>query len=94
MALVQDWSQGQSSDCPTLGCTTVSGGLLECQKSCQDNFDCNLINFCTDGADCTSGLNRCCLRKCKDDDYKLTNHWKGWDIYVKGMYSVTVEGLR
>ena len=93
MALVQDWSQGEASQCPNLGCTTVTGGLLDCQKRCLDNPDCTLINFCPAGADCTSGVNRCCLRGCTDDDYKLTNRWKGWDIYVKGTSSFVLKYL-
>ena len=84
MTLVQDWSQGKAAICQNLGCSTVTGGLSECQYNCMDNFECNLINFCPSGADCTI-VNRCCLRKCSGDDYELTNRWKGWDIYVTGM---------
>ena len=85
MTLIQSWTQGKASQCQNLECTTVTGGLLECQKHCLDNPDCTLINFCSAGADCTSELNRCCHRNCTNNDYQLTNQWKGWDIYVKGM---------
>ena len=94
MTLVHGWTEGQASNCENLGCSTVAGGLFECQNDCLNNPDCNLINFCPAGADCTSGLNRCCPRKCKNDDYQLTNQWKGWDIYVKGMSSISFEFLR
>ena len=93
MVMVQDWSQGQASQCRNLECTTVTDGLLECQKRCLDNLECNLINFCPAGADCTSGINRCCLRECTEDDYELTNRWKGWDIYVKGRSFLLVNLL-
>ena len=87
MALVHGWNQGQASNCQSLGCSTVSGGLFVCQNKCLNNPYCNVINFCPAGADCKSGLNRCCLRRCDNGDFKLTNKWKGWDIYVKGMAS-------
>ena len=85
MTLVHGWIEGQASNCPSLGCSTVVGGLSECQNDCRNKPDCNVVNFCPAGADCTSGLNRCCLRNCNNGDYQLTNQWKGWDIYVKGM---------
>ena len=85
MALVQTWRQGKASDCPDVGCSTVGGGLSECQRSCMYDFKCNVINFCPSEADCKTE-NRCCLRNCNDDNYELTNKWKGWDVYVKGVY--------
>ena len=84
MSLLQDWTNGEASDCSNLGCSTV-GSLIECRDNCLNDPDCTLFNFCPDGGDCTSGMNRCCLRKCTGDDYKLTTEWKGWDIYIKGM---------
>ena len=88
MELIQAWTQGKASQCQNLECTTVTGGIEECQKRCLDNPDCYLINFCPAGADCTGGLNRCCLRRCtKCGGYELTNQWKGWDIYIKSTSS-------
>ena len=87
MTLLQAWEEGEASDCSSLGCWTLTGGLSECQNKCMDNPDCSLINFCPEGANCTR-LNRCCLRKCNGDDYKLTDEWKGWAIYIKGMYTL------
>ena len=87
MNLVHDWTQGNASNCPNLGCSTVVGGLFECQNKCLNDSDCNLINFCPTEADCW--MNRCCLRKCNNGDYQLTNRWRGWDIYVKGMSSLS-----
>ena len=85
MTLIQGWTEGKASQCQNLECTTVTGGIGECKKRCLDNPDCTLINFCPAGADCTSGSNRCCLRRCSEfGGYKLTNQWKGWDVYVKG----------
>ena len=94
MTLVHDWTHGQASNCEDLGCSTVAGGLSVCQKNCLNDPECNLINFCPAGADCTSGLNRCCPRKCNNDDYQLTNQWKGWDIYVKGTPSISCKYQR
>ena len=94
MFLLQSWVQGQASICENLGCSTVAGGLLVCQNNCLNDPDCNLINFCPAGADCTSGLNRCCLRMCNNGDYQLTDQWKGWDIYVKGIFSISFKYLR
>ena len=73
MTLVHGWIEGQASNCPSLGCSTVVGGLSECQNDCRNKPDCNVVNFCPAGADCTSGLNRCCLRNCNNGDYQLTN---------------------
>ena len=84
MALVQNWGQGMASDCPNVGCSTVAGGLWECQRSCMYDFECTVINFCPSEADCKT--NRCCLRNCNGDNYELTNKWKGWDVYAKGLY--------
>ena len=94
MTLIQGWTEGKASQCQNLECTTVTGGIGECKKRCLDNPDCTLINFCPAGADCTSGLNRCCLRKCNNDDYQLTNQWKGWDIYVKSKSSIHFKYLK
>ena len=94
MTLVHGWMQGQASNCENIGCSTVAGGLSVCQNNCLNDPECNLINFCPAGADCTSGLNRCCLRKCNNDDYQLTNQWKGWDIYVKGKSFIYFKYLR
>ena len=87
MTLIQGWTEGKASQCQNLECTTVTGGIAECQKRCLDNPDCYLINFCPAGADCTGGLNRCCLRRCTECGYELTNQWKGWDIYIKSTSS-------
>ena len=86
MTLLQDWEQGEASDCSSLECLTLAGGLSECQTRCMDNPDCTVINFCPYGADCPL-LNRCCLRKCTGDKYMLSTRAKGWAIYVKGMSS-------
>jgi len=82
MSLLQPWTYGEASDCSNLGCSFV-GSLTECLENCSNDPDCTLANFCPDGGDCTSGMNRCCLRKCTDDDHKLTTEWKGWEIYIK-----------
>ena len=93
MTLVLGWIQGQASNCPNLGCSTVAGGLSVCQNNCLNDPDCNLINFCPAGGDCTI-KNRCCLRNCNNNDYQLTNQWKGWDIYVKGTSCIVFKYIR
>ena len=90
MTSVHGWTQGEASNCPNLGCSTIAGGLFECQHTCLNDPGCNLINFCPAEADCKIA-NRCCLRKCNTGDYQLTTQWKGWDIYVKGMSSIVFE---
>jgi len=77
---------GFASDCTNLGCTTEHGGLLACTALCDRTEGCNVFNFAPKDATATSGLNRCCRRKCtstRNNDLKLTEKWKGWDVYVK-----------
>merc|ERR1712227_1161871 len=81
--LVSPHTEGVASNCENLGCSTESGGLAACQNLCRDQDSCTLINFCPAGATCTSGLNRCCRRKCSGTDYQLVDRWEGWDVYIK-----------
>ena len=83
MSLKQDWTNGKASDCSNLGCF-YAGGPSECLDHCVDDPDCNLVNFCPDGASCAN-VNRCCPRKCDGGVTKLVDTWKGWNIYIKGM---------
>ena len=85
--LSSPWSAGKASNCPALVCTTEIGGLAACQAKCRSNGECNVLNFCPAGATCTSGTNRCCLRKCSStSDLKLVTNWKGWDVYTRGIH--------
>jgi len=80
---IQSWSKGEASNCKNLGCFYSKNGLQGCHKTCMENDECNLVNFCPAGADCTSGLNRCCPRHCTEGDHKMVKTWKGWDVYEK-----------
>ena len=80
--LAHHFQEGVASNCPNLGCETLSGGLHECDARCRETENCNLINFCPAGADCTSGLNRCCMRSCESDDLQTVTTWRGWDVYI------------
>merc|ERR1712008_183463 len=80
--LVRPWYKGVASDCPNLGCSTLTGGLPACQRKCRNEKDCNLINFCPVGADCTSGVNRCCLRNCASNNLEAVTKWGGWSVYT------------
>jgi len=79
-------THGKASNCHNVGCFD-SKGLDDCSSSCAGDAECNVFNFCPEGASCTSGKNRCCKRTCEKDgdnlDLKLTGHWKGWDVYSK-----------
>lgn len=89
--LAKSWRDGVASNCRSLGCHDVSdfSGVTECAQNCQDRDDCNAFNFCGWPWSCThwdhaDSYNRCCLRSCTDpNDLKLTNRWKGWDVYKK-----------
>jgi len=79
-------SEGVASNCDNIQCSTEEGGLPACEQLCLDNPECTLFNFCPAGGDCMTtwrshAVNRCCLRKCQDDDYQLTDTWHGWDVY-------------
>ena len=88
---IQSWTKGEASNCESLGCFYSKNGLQECQTACLKNDECNLLNFCPAGADCTSGLNRCCPRHCTDGDHKMVKTWKGWDVFEKttGTYMIS-----
>jgi len=89
--LVSPHSAGNASDCPNLECSTKtdggSTGLAECKAACDGHNSCNLINFVPDEAAGKSRFQikgRCCLRACQSlGDLKLTDKWKGWDVYMK-----------
>jgi len=88
MQKVHEWTEGTASNCPNMGCQTLSS-LSECVEKCKQNqspertdgWNCNLINFCPAGADCGSD-NRCCMRQCDGDNLQLVTTWKGWDVYT------------
>jgi len=87
--LASPHTAGKASDCQSLGCTTESRGLSACFDLCDRTHGCNVFNFVPKGATGTSGLNRCCRRKCSSAaDLKLTSRWKGWDVYVKDTSTV------
>jgi hypothetical protein len=79
------WKGGVASDCDNLGCQTVDS-VASCANICSGEEECNVFNYCPEGADCTSGAGRCCSRKCDSTDkhdLQLTSIWKGWDVYTK-----------
>lgn len=81
---VHEWTEGKSSKCSALAnfCDIVSGGERMCLDRCLANAQCNTVNFCPQGADCTGGVNMCCLKKCQGNDYQLTTEFKGWNIWA------------
>ena len=86
MEKIQNWSLGEASNCKALECFYANDGLTECEKSCMENDECNLINFCPSGASCRSQYvadNRCCTRQCTNGDHRMVDTWKGWDVYEK-----------
>jgi len=79
-------TMNSASNCPNLGCKHTSN-VEQCAAYCNENVACDVMNYCAEGSDCTSGTGRCCIRHCNGvsdaDDLKLTSRWKGWDIWVK-----------
>lgn len=75
-------TEGKASNCHNVNCFD-SWGLDDCRDKCAGNAECNVFNFCPEGASCTSGKNRCCMRTCEDKNLKLSSKWKGWDVYSK-----------
>jgi len=77
---------GAASACTYLGCTYKSNAQ-ECATYCNDNSNCNVMLFCAEGSNCTSGKGRCCIRDCDEanylEDLELSRQWRGWDIWVK-----------
>ena len=86
MEKIQNWTEGEASDCKALKCFYAKNGLTECENHCMENDECNLINFCPSGASCRSNYvanNRCCSRHCTNGEHKMVTRWKGWDVYEK-----------
>jgi len=83
-SLYHQWQSGESaicSDTPEQECSYQVEGLEACQQLCWDTAACTRINFCPLGADCTSGLNRCCLLGCSEDHVIFSDMFKGWDSW-------------
>ena len=79
------WSDGMSSDCTNLQCTTEDSGVETCQQLCRENTNCNVINFCpnVDASNCGT-KNQCCLQTCASEtDLQLIDTSNGWDVYKK-----------
>jgi len=84
--LESPWTTGMALFCNNLkadfiSCTTESGGLAACKQLCEENAKCTTISFIPEGADGTSGLNRCCLQGCSETDFAMSSRDKGWDVY-------------
>lgn len=85
--LKSPWSAGKSSNCPTLGCTTMSNGgpsgLATCKAKCSNTDQCDTINFVPHGANGAKGVGSCCLAKCSGSGEMLVTTLKGADVYAK-----------
>lgn len=81
------WKEGKASGCSNLGCRNLADGspasATACQRSCDAEVDCDVVNFLPDGAAGKHVAGRCCLRHCgAGADLNLTTRWQGWDVYV------------